>query len=268
MEVKRTSVLLFGLCILLLLVISARVSPDESRIASETALSGDGTEDAVPVDALPQESYAADAGTEEPEETEPALPTLPEPNIGSWQLMLVDSLHVLSSSFAPDVTEVRDGQYFDSRAAEELLEMISGAEKAGYTVTIRTGYRPYATQAYIFFGKASQIAWDGTVEYADAEELARETVAYPGTSEHQLGLAVDLMDSAGTAMVAEDVEELPVLLWLQEHCAEYGFIYRYPKEKQEITGWYEPWHFRYVGKDAATYIMENDLCLEEFIELY
>ncbi len=76
------------------------------------------------------------------------------------------------------------------------------------------------------------------------------------------------MASASTAMVAEDVEELPVLLWLQEHCAEYGFIYRYPKEKQEITGWYEPWHFRYVGKDAATYIMENDLCLEEFIELY
>ncbi|MCD7852535.1 MAG: M15 family metallopeptidase [Oscillospiraceae bacterium] len=166
------------------------------------------------------------------------------------------------------MTEVRDGQYFDSRAAEELLEMISGAEEAGYTVTIRTGYRPYATQAYIFFGKASQIAWDGTVEYADAEELARKTVAYPGTSEHQLGLAVDLMDSASTAMVAEDVEELPVLLWLQEHCAEYGFIYRYPKEKQEITGWYEPWHFRYVGKAAATYIMENDLCLEEFIELY
>ncbi|MCD7860568.1 MAG: hypothetical protein LUG25_01480, partial [Oscillospiraceae bacterium] len=115
MKVKRTSFLLFGLCILLLLVVSARVSPDESRIASETALSGDGTEDAVPVDALPQESYAADAGTEEPEETEPALPTPPELNIGSWQLTLVDSLHVLSSSFAPDVTEVRDGQYFDSR---------------------------------------------------------------------------------------------------------------------------------------------------------
>ena len=98
--------------------------------------------------------------------------------------------------------------------------------------------------------------------------LARSLVAYPGTSEHQLGLCADIMDSKDTAMTAEEVAELPVLVWLQQHCVDYGFIYRYPKEKQDITGWYEPWHFRYVGEEAARYKTDHLLCLEEFIDLY
>ena len=106
------------------------------------------------------------------------------------------------------------------------------------------------------------------VTLLEAETEARKVVAYPGTSEHQLGLCVDIMDSKDTTMKAEEVENLPVLKWLQQHCTEYGFILRYPKDKQEITGWYEPWHFRYVGEEAAKYITENNLCLEEFIALF
>ena len=102
----------------------------------------------------------------------------------------------------------------------------------------------------------------------EAETEARKVVAYPGTSEHQLGLCADIMDNKDTTMKAEEVENLPLLKWLKEHCAEYGFILRYPKDKQALTGWYEPWHFRYVGEEAAKYMTENDLCLEEFIALF
>ena len=102
----------------------------------------------------------------------------------------------------------------------------------------------------------------------EAETEARKVVAYPGTSDHQLGLSADIMNDSQTAMNAEEAAQLPLIQWLNEHCAEYGFIPRYPEDKREITGWFEPWHFRYVGQECAQYMMENNLCLEEFIALF
>ena len=105
-------------------------------------------------------------------------------------------------------------------------------------------------------------------EYADAEMMARELVAYPGTSEHQLGLALDLVDARHVKLDSSQ-ENTKAYKWLYEHCAEYGFIVRYPNGKTDITGIiYEPWHFRYVGVEAATYMVEHNLCLEEFVALY
>ena len=89
-----------------------------------------------------------------------------------------------------------------------------------------------------------------------AYRLAEQRVGTPGTSEHQLGLAVDVQGTAAQE-------------WMRENAWRYGFILRYPADKEEITGvMYEPWHFRYVGEDAAEYIMEHGICLEEFIALY
>ena len=258
---KKTAFALLCLSVILLCLVSARIG---QAGAVEISLEEENPEDSEYV--LPDTVQVTPA---EPEQSpEPTGPVLPEINISDWQYKLVNETYVLSSSFAPDVTEVGDQQYFDARAVDALNAMLEGANAAGYTTCIRTGYRPYSSQAYIFFGKASQIAWDGTVEYAEAEVLARQYVAYPGTSEHQLGLAADIMDRAETSMVAEKVADLPVLVWLKEHCAEYGFILRYPEDKKDITGWYEPWHFRYVGTEAAEFIMENGLCLEEFLALY
>ena len=90
-------------------------------------------------------------------------------------------------------------------------------------------------------------------------------VAVPGTSEHQLGLALDLVD-ARHVKLDESQENTDAYKWLSKHCAEYGFIVRYPNGKTDITGIiYEPWHFRYVGVEAATYIMENGITLEEYL---
>ncbi len=256
------SILLLVLMIVLLVLISSRMSPRQALRTDKPV----NTDDPIPVETPAAETESPPEATPEP--TPNIREILPGVNRNDWNLKLVNNTYVLANTFAPDVVAVRDQQYFDSRAADALETFLKAAEKAGYTVCIRTGYRPFSTQAYLFNGKASQIQWGTNMTLMEAETKARKIVAYPGTSEHQLGLAADIMDNADTGMVADEVENLPLLLWLKQHCAEYGFILRYPKDKQEITGWYEPWHFRYVGEEAAKYIMDKGICLEEFIAMF
>ena len=191
----------------------------------------------------------------------------PEIDVTGWEYLLVNGDHNIGS-FSPDVVTV-DGtaQYFDSRAASALEDFLQAARDAGFTPYINAAYRPYSAQEYLFNGKASQISWGGQYTYAQAVELAKAVVAYPGTSEHQSGLCADITDKYYSVYDLAQMDQ-EQLTWLREHCAEYGFILRYPTEKKAVTGWDEPWHFRYVGKVAAAYIMENGLCLEEFLALY
>ena len=105
-------------------------------------------------------------------------------------------------------------------------------------------------------------------DLAELEAAAARIVNRPGTSEHQLGLCADITDKF-YEVKTQDLEKTALYQWMYAHCQDYGFILRYPADKQDITGvMYEPWHFRYVGKEAAAYIMENGLCLEEFLDLY
>ena len=128
-----------------------------------------------------------------------------------------------------------------------------------------SGWRSWAYQEQLFEDKVARVMSGTGLDRAAAEELAAEEVARPGTSEHQLGLAVDIISNAHPEL-NEAWAETEEAQWLKAHCAEYGFILRYPPEKSEITGiTWEPWHFRYVGEEAAVYIMENDLCLEEYL---
>ena len=262
MKKHAKSLLLVLLSVTLLLLISSRIAPGAAMQPSPPQV----TDDPVPSEDPTQETEPpAPTETEAPKRIRELLPDL---SLNDWSLKLVDNTHVLPNTFAPNVVAIRDDQYFDERAADALEEMLLAAEEEGYTVVVRVGYRPYATQAYLFNGRASQIQWGTDMTLAEAEQEARKVVAYPGTSEHQLGLCADLMDSANTSMTPETAVGLPLLKWLTAHCGEYGFIPRYPESKQEITGWWEPWHFRYVGRTAAEYMMENDLCLEEFIERF
>ena len=126
----------------------------------------------------------------------------------------------------------------------------------------------------MFNTKASQIAYEQGLsedyndpEYQIAVEQAKKITAVPGSSEHQLGLAVDLLDKQRSKLVYGDMDPA-FYAWLDEHCWEYGFIKRYPTKKLLLTGWDEPWHYRYVGKEAAKFIMEQGICLEEFYAHY
>ena len=267
MKKQRWRVLLLVLVVILLSIVSSRVSPKLPTADEQSLTKPDSTPAVAETPTVPDDVEPSVSPSVEPVVSEEPEIDLPDVSIYEWNLRLVNNNNVLSSSFAPDVSEIINGQYFDSRAVDPLYAMLDAAKMQGFSTYVSTAYRPFSTQAYIFNGKASQIAWpDG--DLAEAEIMARKIVAYPGTSEHQLGLAVDIIDSANTPLIAEDVEDMSLLVWLKEHCHEYGFILRYPKDKQEITGWYEPWHFRYVGVEAATFIMENELCLEEFLDLY
>ena len=256
------SIVLLVLMIVLLVLISSRMSPRQAVRPNTPVV----TDDPIPAETPPVETETPPEETPEP--TPNIRDILPGVSRNDWNLKLVNNTYILPNTFAPTVVAIRDDQYFDERAADALEELLSAAEAAGYTVCVRAAYRPFATQAYIFNGRASQIQWGTEMTLMEAETEARKVVAYPGTSEHQLGLCADIMDNKDTTMKAEDVENMPLLVWLREHCAQYGFILRYPKDKQEITGWYEPWHFRYVGQECAEYIMEKGLCLEEFIAMF
>ncbi len=259
---KLKALALVVLTVLLIAIVSSRAKEE----AQPTPPPGN-TDNSV-VTGTPAENETPGGWSEEtitePVEEEPELPDI---DLSSWEYKLVNTEHPIGSSFAPDVSPVQDGQYVDDRIVEPLGSMIAAAVDQGFTVCVKAAYRPYSTQAYLFNGKASQIAWPNPVTLADEAE-ARKIVAYPGTSEHQLGLCVDLLESASSAYDAEVQEHADMLVWMREHCAEFGFIARYPKDKAEITGWYEPWHFRYVGVEAARYITENGLCLEEFLMSY
>ena len=155
----------------------------------------------------------------------------------------------------------------------ELDAFLDAIEEAGFEYFIAGAYRTYSYQAHMFNSKASQIAVGmGVTDYLDpryqeAAEQAKSITAPPGASEHQLGLAIDILDRNRSRIVYDDMNQ-ELYAWLDAHCAEYGFIKRYPTRKLLLTGWDEPWHYRYVGKEVATFVMEQGLCYEEFYAHY
>lgn len=213
-----------------------------------------------------QDAAAAEASvqpTVEPtvEPTEEPGSDLPDVDLTSWEMILVNKDHSIGEDYAPpEIAELDDnGCPVDSRIADALTSFAEGARAEGLSVYLSSGYRPYSEQQYLYQTKIGQVG--------SAEEAAK-IVTPPGTSEHQTGLCCDITDIYRNPKTT-DLENTETFQWLLAHCQEYGFILRYPEDKQDITQvMYEPWHFRYVGVEAATYIMENNLCLEEFIALY
>lgn len=180
----------------------------------------------------------------------------PDVDITSWEFILANPDHDIGD-YAPTLATL-EGQQFDERIIDAMTEFVTAARDEGLSVYLSSGYRDYATQTYLYNRKVSQYG----------EEVAKTIVAPPGTSEHQTGLACDITDHY-YEFKDSSLENTALYQWMSQHCQEYGFIVRFPKDKEDITGIiYEPWHFRYVGVEAATYIMENGLCLEEFLELY
>lgn len=198
------------------------------------------------------------APANEPEKTE--LP---------WNLTLVNFENALPEDYAPEkLLEVDNGYMVDSRVMFSAKQMISDAyQKDGVGIIALSAYRDYQYQQDLYDNKVLRLMQEGR-SLADATAEAATVVALPGTSEHQLGLALDLVDARHVDL-DESQENTAAYKWLYEHCAEYGFIVRYPNGKTDITGIiYEPWHFRYVGKDAAKVIMDKHITLEEYLSDY
>ena len=194
----------------------------------------------------------------------PIPPDRPAPE-ESWALALVNSDHPLPEGFTvPELTQLRNGHAIDSRAYPALQRMMDGCRAAGLQPLICSSYRSEDTQRQLFEQEVQNWRSQGYTQ-KEAEAEAARWVARPGTSEHQTGLAADIVD-ASYQMLDQGQENTAVQRWLMAHCAEYGFILRYPVEKSALTGVnYEPWHYRYVGAEAAREIMGGGLCLEEYL---
>lgn len=210
-----------------------------------------------------EEVMAAMADALEEEE----IPEIPfEVDLDDWKYLLVNELNPLAQDYEMELVKTYDGQKVDARMKEPLEAMIDAGAKDGMKLLICSSYRDYKKQNTLMENSIAKYVRKG-LDYKDAFFKAKEQIALTGTSEHHTGLAVDIVGKGHQSLDRAQADTAEAK-WLNEHAHEYGFILRYPEDKEELTMiTYESWHFRYVGVEAATYMKENDLCLEEFVEL-
>ncbi len=187
----------------------------------------------------------------------PTIITIDEEN---WHLTLVNSGYRIPDTYTPDLVYVcGSGERLDRKVAEHYEEMYNAALKDGVTLTPCSGYRSYETQERNYNRKIEFYEGQG-YSHEEAKVKAATIIMPPGSSEHNLGYAMDIV------CVDNWFEDTAEFEWLQEHAADYGFIMRYPEDKQDITKViYEPWHWRYVGVETAKELKASGLVLEEYL---
>ena len=207
------------------------------------------------------------------------LPTPPDVDIYAWQYVLVNGDHGLNPldyepanlvylNMTGGDTDIRTGydgnrQVVDAMIAQPLIDMTQACKAAGLPVYLSSGYRSYSVQRDNF----DRICRNNGV--SDGKNAEGNYITMPaGHSEHQTGLCCDITDRY-YEIKNDSIAQVATVQWLAEHCADYGFILRFPQDKRDITHvMSESWHFRYVGVEAARYMTDNNLCLEEFTALY
>lgn len=187
-----------------------------------------------------------------------------------WSIQLVNHNHLIKGEV--DISFVSfDGQQVDARAGQFYKEMVAHAKSDGITLYLRSGYRSISTQKVLISSAIERYMGYG-YSYSKAVEIADRYYAKPAGSEHNIGLAFDIITPEYHQTVYSldsRFAQTKAYEWLMLHCAEHGFILRYPEGRTAETGInFEPWHFRYVGKEHAEYIMNHGLILEEYVALY
>lgn len=184
-------------------------------------------------------------------------------NVSDWRMILVNRDYILPDDYevklAPSITDDEDSCPLDYRVAPHYNEMYLAALKDGVELTPISGYRSVERQTNNFERKI-QTYMDQGYGKVEATQMAAKIILPPGTSEHNAGLAMDICS------LYESFENTDEFKWLSENAADYGFILRYPKDKQDITKIiYEPWHWRYVGVEAAKAMKASGQCFEEYL---
>ncbi len=230
----------------------------------------DGKIPALPVAGKTESSDSTESNKNSSQKDEPAYktpkpgtlenPTIIEIDEDNWELTIVSSFYRIPSSYEPDLVYVcNSDQRLDRKVAVEFEKMYNAALKDGITLTPNSGYRSYARQERNYKRKIDYFLSQG---YSEEEAKVKgATISMPpGSSEHNLGYAMDIV------VVEQWFENTNEFKWLMKNAQDYGFILRYPEDKQDITNViYEPWHWRYVGVENAKKIKESGLCLEEYL---
>ena len=183
--------------------------------------------------------------------------------ITDWRLVLVNQENALPNDFSPNLASIDKIRDFDVRAIDDLKQMLEAMKQDGITnVWVQSAYRSVEHQEKLFEHNIKKYEAQGKSR-EEAEQLVLHTMNKPGTSEHNLGLAIDFN------YVDYSFDETAGFKWLKENAQNYGFILRYDKEKEAITKVdYEPWHWRFVGKEHAVKMNELGVCLEEYLKEY
>ena len=183
-------------------------------------------------------------------------------------LTLVNPWNPLSETgYTAKLTVAENGFLVDRACADSLQKMLSDCRSAGRKPVLKSAYRSVDDQLELFDGEVQRLVETG-MSPEDAEAVVLRTIAKPGRSEHELGLAVDIVDADYT-VEDETQSTTPTAQWLSENAWRYGFILRYPQSAEAVTGYsWQPWHYRYVGEDAAVNISSLGITLEEYLSLF
>ncbi len=174
---------------------------------------------------------------------------------------------VASAEFTPKLIDIGGGMQADKRCAAQLEKMLSDCAAAGNSPQVYAAYRSAEAQQSLYDERLQELLDKGSSP-EEAEAQATQELAKPGYSEHELGLAVDIVDAACQKLDLSLVDT-ETCKWLMENCWSYGFILRYPEGKTDVTGFmYEPWHYRYVGVTAAEQMQQLDLTFEEYMAMF
>lgn len=256
-HVVQLSIILFLLIIIAIVVIVARkvIVNDGQAANSETSeiSNNDNSEQSQNTTNSTNET-----GTENSSNTVTASNNLSL--LDDWQIRLVNRDNPLPDDFTVELENLDASRKFDKRAIEPLKQMICDMRDQGIkNIWAQSTYRSIEYQKGLYEKSINKYLKQGKSQ-EEAQKLTDEYINRPGTSEHHLGLAVDFNN------VDEGFENTKAYKWLLENASDYGFILRYPKEKENITGIeYEPWHWRYVGPEHAKKMKEQNLCLEEYV---
>ena len=256
-HVLQLSIILFLLIIIAVVVIVARkvIISDGQAANSETSeiSNNDNSEQSQNTT-----NSTNEIGTENSSNTVTASNNLSL--LDDWQIRLVNRDNPLPDDFSVELENLDASRKFDKRAIEPLKQMICDMRDQGIkNIWAQSTYRSIEYQKGLYEKSINKYLKQGKSQ-EEAQKLTDEYINRPGTSEHHLGLAVDFNN------VDEGFENTKAYNWLLENASDYGFILRYPKEKEDITGIeYEPWHWRYVGPEHAKKMKEQNLCLEEYV---
>lgn len=261
------------------LAVEKEVTPDDSLLSDTEELNEfgdsehtDGT-DFYTLDDILEDTQSYEYESENTDNTEEEITQeMPEEqelvfDSSDWRLVLVNKQHPIPDDYSFSLGVIKDNMRCDKRIIADTIAMLQAAKEDGITLQIRSPYRTDDRQEYNFNKKIKTYMSQG-YSYMEAYKTASQVVTVPGASEHQIGLALDITSDTYTQL-ERGFGDTEAGKWLAEHSCEYGFILRYPEGKEYITSIvYEPWHFRYVGKEAAAVIMQENICLEEFWDKY
>lgn len=184
-----------------------------------------------------------------------------------WRLVLINKQHPIPDDYDFKLGTFTSGMRCDERVIDDLLLMMQAAKKDGLNLVVRSPYRTSDHQEDNFNDRIKSYMRQG-LSYMEAYKATSRVITVPGCSEHEVGLALDITSDSFIPLL-QGFADTKEGKWLEEHSYEYGFILRYPSGKEHITGIeYEPWHFRYVGREAAAAMKDEELCLEEFWDKY